>query len=228
MLLKGNPAPARAPAMLPAPAPTPTIPLLEEMVAPLLFEVTTVLVVPSLAPPFPDVATPNADLEPDPLAAALLAAAPEPAAALAAPDPAEAALADPLDPAEPAIPKEPPELVDVEAADELPPVDDPLADAAPADDPPELDADDEAAPLDSPGRLVSEELEAAEADPLEPEDVVVVAVPPTSVVVVVAAAFAGNELLNRSRVAAPNNERGLVMALSNHAPEDAPPEASRF
>jgi len=50
----------------------------------------------------------------------------------------------------------------------------------------------------------------------------------STVVVVVDAEPLGKELDNRSLVAAPNSENGFVIALSNQAPEEAPPEAIRF
>lgn len=227
--------------MLPALVPNPTPAMPPDVIPPLLLVETTVSSVPLPDAP-PAIASP--DLEPDP-AAALLAAPPAalaaaaldpdplaaPAEAAPEPEPAAPALAaEPLDPVEPAMPREPPELVEVDADEPL--VDaDTLPDVAPAAaDPPFPELDDEAlaAPLDSPGRLPSVALEAEEADPLDVAVDNEAAPPPTSVVVVVAAASAGNELLNRSRVAAPNSDSGFVIALSNHAPDEAPPDASKF
>lgn len=52
--------------------------------------------------------------------------------------------------------------------------------------------------------------------------------PSSTVVVVVVAEPLGNEVLRRSRAEAPNSVSGFVMALSNQAPEEAPPDAMRF
>ena len=70
--------------------------------------------------------------------------------------------------------------------------------------------------------VVTEVVEAAAPSVPEP------ASPSSTEVVVVSVESLGNELVSRSRVAAPNNESGFVIALSNHAPEDAPPEAIKF
>lgn len=158
---------------------------------------------------------------------AALDAAPEPPAALAAaaePDPAAPDAADPApepDAAAPAAPPnpdlEPPAALD--AAPEPP--------AAPdAADPPEPEAAPDAAPPEPPDAA------PAAADPLPSAPSVVVeledAAPPSPTVVVVDAEPLGNELVSRSLVAAPNREKGFVIALSNQAPDEAPPDAIRF
>lgn len=51
--------------------------------------------------------------------------------------------------------------------------------------------------------------------------------PLTEVVEVVVAPL-GNELVNKSLVAAPSSVNGFVIALSNQAPDEAPPDAMRF
>lgn len=101
----------------------------------------------------------------------------------------------------------------------------PAAVAAPDPAPPALDA---AAPAPEPAPLAaaapaptpeppSTDVDAVEAAPVSPETVVVVVAEPL-----------GNELVNKSLVAAPNNENGFVIALSNQAPDEAPPDASKF
>lgn len=102
-------------------------------------------------------------------------------------------------------------VVDAELAELLPPA--PPAAAAPAAPPPP--------PPPAPPAAAAE----AAAPPPEPTAAVSSS---TEVVVVVEAEPLGNELVSRSRVAAPNSENGFVMALSNQAPDEAPPEAIRF
>lgn len=133
-----------------------------------------------------------------------LEAAAPPLAALAAPAPpfaapAAAALAEPLDAVEAAA------LPVVVVVDVVPET------AVPA----------EAALAPLPVLAVDAELEAAEAE-------AALAPSPSTVVVVLVVESLGNEVLSKSRAVAPSNENGFVIALSNQAPVEAPPDAIKF
>lgn len=123
--------------------------------------------------------------------------------------------------APPAAAALPAELVPLEAAAAPP------APAAPAAPP--AAAVLAAPPVDAVAAPAEPAVEAAE---LPPATEAVPAAPPlapsSTVVVVVVAEPLGNEVLRRSRAEAPNRVKGFVMALSNQAPEEAPPEAIKF
>lgn len=135
---------------------------------------------------------------------------------------------DELDPEE----LEEPELDDVAA-----PAADPTPDIAPvALEPVPVDADPPAAllapELAAPDAAAAPEpaapAAAAPAAPATPFAAAAEVDAPESTVDVVVLVDEGNELDSKSRDAAPNSDRGFVIALSNQAPADAPPDATRF
>ena len=158
---------------------------------------------PALLATVPDAAPPAAAAEDDLPIPPLPPEPPAPAAAAAAEPEAEPE-------ADPGLP-----VAAVEAAEPAP---FPLAVLALAADPPSLlpEAADPAA-LPSVVEVVVDDVDVLP----EPES------SSTAVVVVVLDPL-GNELDKRSRVAAPNKLNGFVIALSNQAPVEAPPEAMRF